>query len=447
MQKAKAQYPERVVRASDAGAPRYATCGSCGGEVVLRRGLQRRSHYAHLPGEGTDACENYFGFDENDHNPPTIRRHLVQKGKRESTFYHSGGLYIEFGMNGRPELILKMPTPEETYSWDGNFVIFTPEGERSLSFRNLRKPQFLRLRIQPQPLSYRIDGNVSKAYLSRLESDAFRLLDAGNIFRWSVNAGRLLAPRSELYWGERYWLLSRSPPAKPTLDAAYSEIEHTYVLGEGWSLYEIQLPPSSANVESFVRQGLLNLFGREICDPPPRVILWSPQPHHIDQDGVYIIPSECNEIKLWRNDDLWIDAYMQDGTRLDVFEHEDEYVTVSGLQDGLITIYFDERVAFELVREPCKLFEPVSMGFNWNGQVRDLFEADAVIATLPTTTPLPFIVANDMLLSAIKLNGRTINSCADVDQAVAVTVRPNGARHFRRNGATLGLRNSGFERV
>ena len=43
-----------------------------------------------------------------------------------------------------------------------------------------------------------------------------------------------------------------------------------------------------------------------------------------------------------------------------------------------------------------------------------------------------------------------MNRNANVRKAAVlwdVTVRPNGARHFRRNGVTLGYRNGGFERV
>lgn len=51
----------RIVAASDASRWRSYVCPrpGCGGRVSLRAGSDRRAHFAHFPGEGTPACDEY----------------------------------------------------------------------------------------------------------------------------------------------------------------------------------------------------------------------------------------------------------------------------------------------------------------------------------------------------------------------------------------------------
>ncbi len=421
MLKAKASYPDRWVIATDATAPRYATCGCCGGSVVLRSGSYRRRHYAHRPGEGSADCEEYFGSDGTDYSPVQIVRPPVQVGRRQITFYQGGGLYIGQSKDARPELSLRFPTPEETDRWDGKIFVTTPEGERPISYGGLKKPQNIRLRMDGNPVRYRTEGNVSEKYLARLDSEAFRLIASGTVFRWSAVAGRLLERGPSLCWGDKCWLLTQRTPKKEFIQKHGSAVRSTHLSGPIWWLFEVQLPTVNVAGKELVRRHFQEFLGRGISDPQPQVTLWSPLPHHIDQDRVFKIPAECDTVVVKRSEDLWIDAITQDGVPLNVFEDESEFVSIMGVASGLTTIYFDGRVAFEIVREDCPFFKPASIGFIVQGRVLDIFESQSAIDEFrlnPKSEPIPFVLSNEALAPLITLNGIAISAACDIDDAL-----------------------------
>jgi hypothetical protein len=113
---------------------------------------------------------------------------------------------------------------------------------------------------------------------------------------------------------------------------------------------------------------------------------------------------------------------MHDGTPLDIDEMDDRRVVVSGLKNGEIAFYLEDVLQFEVVRENCPLFEPTSLGLNWGGRIREIYEGDQILSERESheDEALPsFHVENDALLSLVRLNRAAVNSALEVDLAIS----------------------------
>lgn len=419
----------RLVAANESSAPRSATCPHCGASVSLRKGSLYQPYYAHNRGEGTEECEEFYGGAYADlYFPPSVHPpNLRRRPPRAEGLLRTGGLFISSGRTGKPSLTAQLPSTPPGETWEGKILVTSPEGETSISFQDIAHAEFLRVCVCTEPLDVRTTGNVPDSYLERLRESSFRLNDTRNVFRWSPAAGRQVSPNSPLFWSERYWLLKNNNLPEPKLSAITESIQQRLSINPNWTLFEIQLPPSGMITDPSLRQAIVSWVGHAIVEAAPRLILQSNAVHHLDRDGRFVIPSECEQFELIRSHDYEVDAMMADGYALEVFQKDAQTVSVSDLRDGIISIYFDDQLSLEVVREDCPLFEPTSIGLNWDGRIREVFEGRIVLDEWNSkrhVTPPVIYLDNDALLPIVNCNGEIGISVDEMNESLHATELP-----------------------
>ncbi|WP_445407707.1 competence protein CoiA family protein [Symbiobacterium terraclitae] len=261
-------------------------CPKCRAPVRLRRGDNRRPHFAHLSGKADPACELYA---------PVVGSGQADKGGKRRRPYRSLAVYLR-SVEGRGPLqwFLELGVPEpDSGLLQGDIVIpFALEGERTIPVGSIRKGG-IRVRVRPD---YRYNlvlrGLPETDWTLRCSQPIDGLIKKGiTVFEYSPHGGRALARQRPLCWGRAYALIWESS-WKPSWWPATSNFIMAELMSKGsWQGAIIRLPAEPVRqVQSWVSQCL----DRVVEQPPVEIRLVSPPPERRLDDGSLVVSPDAH---------------------------------------------------------------------------------------------------------------------------------------------------------
>lgn len=249
MRFAKDRLTGKIVDASKASRS-FFSCPKCDGRVSLRAGTEREPHFAHLPGEGTDDCEDYhpglFGGTSR-----ATARHGVQD--TPDSFGLAVGLAV--ALNGLSwNLLLRLPevpTEELGYSSLGELsgarvnVFCGGSLVGNIAALDLRPGVGIaRVEVPPMLQEYRCEAAgrwPSNVTQGRWAATAAGLSASGTLFRLRAGEWSRLRDSALVEWGEPLLLIAedRCPPPQQVSAEAANGMSTSGLL---WRLWRITLP-------------------------------------------------------------------------------------------------------------------------------------------------------------------------------------------------------------
>lgn len=272
-----------IVRAGEAHALSHLfRCGRCDERVFLRRGRQRRAHFAHY--KESRECEYY--------TPSlSVLGSPTPPGVRSPT----KGLVSSVPSCSRPALFLAkhgerwglvVRTPQLVGASDGGLLQIS----HALGVKKIWAHQLARVHQIPvefaSPLAFvEGTGSAESAAVDLAETLA-RFRSEGNCFRLSDSTGRLLGVGEPLEMEQSYAVVTsvRLSESMHGAGIGLSELEH-----DGhWFIYFFSLSGSAsapyiASIAAYLQ--------RTVISARPTLHLVDPFPHHYDADGTAVFPT------------------------------------------------------------------------------------------------------------------------------------------------------------
>jgi hypothetical protein len=287
----------KTVGAAEATPYRLYRCPVCDSRVVLRgygAFAQRRPHFAHVKNQARLDCENYhpsfytpaFSISNENQRQAGINRPHVYVGEPE--------LYLKETSIGFDLKIVIPGRPGEPV-WNGAVLFQGRFGEQSIRFASFLRPFELLVFPQKDRYVFSKHGEVGELFWGILR-DGIRGLKFGpNCFRQSEVRGRRLATSENLFWGDRYWMLSPTIIETPGSVSRYLSSFGT--IGE-WSVFELTLPSEPNHVLKFEKDDLRTWVGHEIHERGASAYLIDPLPHHFDEQGVFVLSTPVSTVRV-----------------------------------------------------------------------------------------------------------------------------------------------------
>jgi hypothetical protein len=368
-------------RASSLSVRLELICPCCGSPVRLRSGLVLAPYFAHLNGLHDPDCENYHAGRAG----ASVAPHHVRRIKKDPSLFDAHGMgqpgvYLEVDSAGRLQLCLRFPESNPNEKWSGFIALDALTGERRLTWDLLRTAKrTVYMHPDGHPPRLRRVGTVAEPYWNLVEEGFSPLNRTKTIFRFSLRAGRMLMPRSPIYWGERYRILMKSAVRHERSEPSFIRIEH-HDLGNGWIVLEIELPSNLNRLTIDQRQDLYEWLEHPILEPDSRLYLQSPFPFRFDDDGCFWISHCTEEVVLHlTGENRHIYATNDKGVELPVNEGAPGYFTVRFGGHNTICAYVDETLALVIrAGEDDELFSPNGIIIGNMNDTAALFESAKV---------------------------------------------------------------------
>jgi hypothetical protein len=241
----------KIVAATHASSWRSYVCPrpECRGRVYLAKGAIQRPHFRHFPGEGTDACEEYFPGSGAD-TGTTVRHERAPAVEEEPAAL---GLVLS-DVDGHWTLGLRLPEISSDEFGDASLgslrlaqleVFAGQHRQAQVSALHLRPGVgAARVAVPPSVQSYRTQavGTWPVGIDPRRWQLQCRGLDAkGTPFRLRNGEWTRLVRDSAVHQGETLLVLAdkRSPPPKRVSGVAHFQ---TNSAGIEWIVWEVQIP-------------------------------------------------------------------------------------------------------------------------------------------------------------------------------------------------------------
>lgn len=261
-------------------------CPVCKEPVFSRPGSIRQAHFAHRSGNSNKACELYYpGGGEGSYqysDPARVTRTISKERLGEpALLWKSGEALVT-------SLYLRLPTHPDGFPVA---VAVTSFGSSRYAGNQLKKPQFVRLRLQTPPAQVETsprDESIEQALAETLAQ--FQL--TGNFFRTTGEGGVLIAPDQPLELGQSYWLVTQSTLRKPVCEYVRLE-EHRS--DRAWHAYRLELACSRGDTE-FALVEVARYLRREIIEQRPKATIVWPFPVRRDPDGVRVFQNETSHL-------------------------------------------------------------------------------------------------------------------------------------------------------
>lgn len=339
-------------------------CPYCNEPVRLRKGHERRPHFAHYSNRAKPDCENYF--------PPygSTYSSVLNKKPTYSSVLKKLSLQCGLFLANRPQpigfsIFLRLPSLDNIDSnTEGQLVIQHRLGEKIFRPAHLTRANVVPFSPQVPLFNCLSTENLTELskYLS-VHANAFT--SKMNIFNAIESGGRIVLEDESLEWGKTYWIINSSELIPPV---DISELLKWSYKGEisKWHIYEATLPSIFAEYTFNRYEHLLsNFFCRKINAKQSRAYLKFPLPHHIDVDGAYIYPDDQEAIFLKRNSRKLVrvdgpEKLIRDAT---VRELSNDLVRIDGLHLGKedVAVLIDDIEQFLIRKEPCELLQPTGV--------------------------------------------------------------------------------------
>lgn len=276
-------YSGKIVDALDRRVTRRDyRCPRCNAVVRLRRGHNRRPHFAHASNQADPECELYI---------PAAVSGLPEGTRRPSQPYRSLALYLRTleEQDGVIRWFLELGIPEPDVGCiEGQIHIpFGFEGERIIPVRSIRQGG-IRVRVKPD-YQYRLglEGVADSDWARRCSETIDGLSKRGvTVFQYSPSGGRMASRAQPLYWGRSYAVIWETS-LKPSWWPRASALARRDMVNRGsWGGSLISLPAiPDRQVESWARQCL----DRRVERPPVEVRLLSPPAERRLDDGSLVV--------------------------------------------------------------------------------------------------------------------------------------------------------------
>lgn len=254
----------------DARNKKKLICPCCHKQVHYRRG-ERRPHFAHNPGEGTEACENYH---PSQHQGEQDRNNLNEKSNKLPT------LHLNIAMPHFPNWHLEIIISSEI------------EGKATIK-QGLQGKISVALPTKKKAVPVLIERDVYNVEITTLEHSIFKTLnglsiEAVNLFTHQGERGRRLESNKPLWWCESYFLIWHE---SYELSIEQLAIQSRVLKTQGdWHCAEIQLP---AGEDPTVAYQVEKYLKRHIRIPPPKLVLITPFSN--DKAGNIVTKNYINE--------------------------------------------------------------------------------------------------------------------------------------------------------
>jgi len=349
-------------------------CLECSAPVILRKGKVFRAHFAHKAKEAQENCQYYhkgydhYGFDI--HPPDT---------HRAKDRYISSNLYCRGGFDSDFELSLLLPKGSGFPIWSGRIVISGKWGNNERSWTQLHRSTYIPIRLRPSlhPLIQFV-GDVNESYKNILLSVG-GLEEPVNCFNFSDNYGRRLGQGEELYWGDKYWVITRHSYAKPPYPITIIKEDSEKDYNIEWSIYLVELPSAEIALGTQSETRIGDWIKHAVKTPESDITILSPLPIRLgSDDGAYIVSEDCSSAVL----------SVPDATRLVVLDEQSNEMQLTCLKDDLVTvpfetdevrIYYNGKPKSIFRREPINHFNPRGIEVVVNAEAQPMFAATKII--------------------------------------------------------------------
>lgn len=270
----------KIVAAEGAAEGRSYVCPrpECGGRVFLRDGVERRAHFAHHPGEGSEACDEY--------HPSVGAEHLKHARSSQSGVEDSPrelGLIVDQN-DGEWRLGLRLPEiPREELGETSLSALRQARVEVSVGTIVVSGISAIDLRsgvgaarVPVYPTVQQYAARTVGAWPSVIDRKRWNLaaggVDArGTLFRLRRGEWTRLRPGAGVHQGEELVLLGVTRPRFPTI----SELPTRFAIGgdSSWTYWEVQIPdqPTPAAIDWLQRLGhtlIPSPWSVELATPP-----------------------------------------------------------------------------------------------------------------------------------------------------------------------------------
>lgn len=405
----------RTVSAAEATPYRTYRCPVCDSRVVLRgygQFAQRRPHFAHVKNQARADCENYH---PSSYFPalPISNESQRQLGIRHPRVYvGEPELYLKETSIGF-ELKIVIPNRPIEAEWSGSVLFQGRYGEQTIGFSSSLRP--IEASVSPQNKRYLFSrrGEVGEWFWGMLCKGILGLNLGPNCFRQSDIQGRRLAASENLFWGDRYWVVS------PTvIDAPSSVSRYLSLLGSigEWSAVELALPSEPNHVLEFEKDDIRTWTGHEIRTRGARAYLIDPLPHHIDEQGVFVLSTPVSRVRValdsWYNNVLILDSQGKELTWQ--LATDDSLIISSCAADAFV--YVDGTLVLAMRFESCELFDPHGLRFNANDREVELFSKEAeelfhaIRSSQKSSSDVALGTCNERVYKLLMLNGAPMGS-------------------------------------
>lgn len=350
------------------------SCPKCEAPVFLRRGRDRRPHFAHLSHRASPDCEDYYPSAGDLRNSGTSRggeKAPLSPKPRPLQF----GLFLVYRADTEQfGLWLRVPCLPSSAEFTGTLTVGSGAGRKVLDAARLAKPQSVKLALTRIPLAECV-GSGDLVELARHIADQINSFGMGiNLFHQTETGARYLFPGEPAEWGASYWALSSSrlrPPDGIAPLIGWDPCGHL----DGWHVYSVTLPSRISPAHPELDSRASAFLERHIKAARPRAYVVEPYPHHISEDGVYIYPGFPAELYVRRtaNRKVTVEPYTQLPASVVIEELSEEWVLITGLDTvtGEFALSIDHVDQAILRAESCSLFFPPGLkanaaAYNWS---------------------------------------------------------------------------------
>lgn len=368
----------RLVYAPDLTYPLLGlSCPKCGAPVFLRRGRDRRPHFAHLSHRARPDCEDYYP------SAGDLGNGGISRGGKKALLSPRPGS-LQFGLfliyradTGQFGLWLRVPCLPASAGLAGSLIINSGAGRKVLDAAGLAKPQSVKLALTRIPLA-ECTGSGDLVELARHVTNQTDSFGSGiNLFLQTEAGARYLSPGEPAEWGASYWALSALRLQPPEGIAPLIGWEPSGHL-DGWHVYNVTLPSHTSSAHPELETRASAFLGRSIKAARPRAYVVEPYPHHISEDGAYVYPGFPAKLYVRRtaNQKVSLESHTRLPACVLIKDLSEEWVLVTDLDSvtGEFALSIDHVDQAILRAEPCDLFCPPGLEVNAGGYKWSLTE-------------------------------------------------------------------------
>lgn len=364
----------RLVYAPDLTYPLLGlSCPKCGAPVFLRRGRDRRPHFAHLSHRARPDCEDYYPS-PGDLGIGTSRggkKALLSPRPRSLQF----GLFLVYRADTEQfGLWLRVPCLPSSVGFAGSLIVNSGAGRKVLEAARLAKPQSVKLALTRTPLA-ECTGAGDLVELGRYVTNQINSFGSGiNVFLQTEAGARYLSPGEPAEWGASYWVLSALRVQPPEGIAPLIGWELRGHL-DGWHVYNVTLPSRTTSAHPELEARASAFLERPIKPARPRAYVVEPYPHHISEDGAYVYPGFPAELYVRRtaNQRVTLEPHTQLPASVLIKDLSEEWVLITDLDSvtGEFALSIDHVDQAILRAESCDLYRPPGLeanaaGYKWS---------------------------------------------------------------------------------
>ena len=272
---------DQIIPAASASHKRRYRCPRCHAKVMLRVGLLRVPHFAHVAGEADPDCENFFSTINPYHGKRSWREQTETGRERLS----SCTLFFDQEVTG-PTLYLWLPPTRRGPAWTGAITFVTGRITRRFTAAHLIRGQRIAFPLTDGQWSLSVEGDIPEDYLSQLDIGP-RSLEAGlNLFAADQSPAIQLGPSHPIRLRDSIWVITRNEAFDRDSRALLVTIERRSDSG-GWHVFLVTLP-TSATREAV--HALTQYLQRPVGLPRAKVWIERPWAVSLSPEGLPIFP-------------------------------------------------------------------------------------------------------------------------------------------------------------